>query len=135
MRTGQVGSASAPQGGGRSSLVNALCGSAASGPGGSLATHTVMKVANKVKSKVAMPTIMFYIGYMMRKIVELTQYRKDNGLSRADVGEILGVSPITVWRWEQGQRFPSLKHLPAVAKMCGRSIEELIVKDQADTRA
>jgi len=81
-----------------------------------------------------MRAFLFYNHSMMRKITELTNYRKANNLSRAELGEALGVSPITIWRWEQGQRFPSLKHLPTVAKMCGVTIEDLIV-DQADTRA
>ena len=63
----------------------------------------------------------------MRKLIELTKYREANGLSRADLAERFGVSAVTVWRWEAGERFPSLKFLPKVAKMCGVSIEALLV--------
>ena len=65
----------------------------------------------------------------MKKLTELTHYRAANGLSRQDLADRFGVSAVTIWRWEAGERFPSLRYLPDVAKLTGKSIEELIVGD------
>jgi transcriptional regulator with XRE-family HTH domain len=32
--------------------------------------------------------------------------REENGLSLADVGNAIGTSPTTIWRWEHGERSP-----------------------------
>lgn len=85
-----------------------------------------------VKQKVASSVILCHTPYIMRKLTELTQYRAANSLSRQDLADQFGVSAVTIWRWEAGERFPSLRHLPAVAKMVGKSIEDLIVGDQTE---
>jgi len=71
----------------------------------------------------------------MRKLTELTEYRASNGLSRQDVAEQFGVSAVTVWRWEAGERFPSLRHLPQVARLVGKSIEDLLDGYETEARA
>lgn len=43
---------------------------------------------------------------------ELLQWRKRNGYSQISLGKALGVSSITVYRWEKGMReIPSFLHL------------------------
>lgn len=46
------------------------------------------------------------------KTIELLQWRKKNGYSQITLGKALGVSTITVYRWEKGMReIPSFLHL------------------------
>lgn len=45
------------------------------------------------------------------------QYRKRLGLSAADCGKLLGVSALTVYKWEGGSARPRAKYLPAIAAM------------------
>ena len=43
---------------------------------------------------------------------ELVEWRKKNGYSQIALGKVLGVSNITVFRWEKGMRaIPSFLHL------------------------
>jgi len=43
---------------------------------------------------------------------ELTKWRKKNGYTQISLGKALGVSTITVYRWEKGMRaIPSFLHL------------------------
>jgi len=46
----------------------------------------------------------------VRKLIELTSWRTRNGLSRAAAAEHFNVSPVTIWRWEAGERRPA-RHL------------------------
>jgi DNA-binding transcriptional regulator YiaG len=45
------------------------------------------------------------------------QHRKRLGLSAADCAKLLGVSPLTVYKWESGQTRPRASHLPAIARL------------------
>lgn len=36
----------------------------------------------------------------------LRQFRETNGLSRDRLGELLGVTGMTIYRWERGERMP-----------------------------
>lgn len=45
------------------------------------------------------------------------QHRKRLGLSAADAGKLLGVSGLTVYKWEGGQARPRAKYLPAIAAL------------------
>jgi transcriptional regulator with XRE-family HTH domain len=62
----------------------------------------------------------------MAKLDNLRQWRESNGLSRQDVADQFGVSAVTVWRWEAGERFPSVRYLPKLSKLTGISLEELM---------
>ena len=44
------------------------------------------------------------------------QHRKRLGLSGADCGKLLGVSALTVYKWESGQARPRKMRVPTVAK-------------------
>ena len=61
-----------------------------------------------------------------RPLPELTAYRKARKLSRRALGEILGVTETTVWRWEAGQRRPDREFVPALAEMTGVPAAELM---------
>lgn len=43
--------------------------------------------------------------------MDLISYRKSRGMKQADIGALLGVSDVTVHRWEQGKARPKWRHL------------------------
>jgi DNA-binding transcriptional regulator YiaG len=45
------------------------------------------------------------------------QHRKRLGLSAADCGKLIGVSALTVYKWEGGSARPRAKYLPAIAAL------------------
>lgn len=45
----------------------------------------------------------------------LATHRQRLGLSAADYGALLGVSSLSVYKWESGQARPRAKYLPAIA--------------------
>ncbi len=56
---------------------------------------------------------------------ELRTYRKKNNLSCAALGELLGVTRVTVFRWEDGTRRIGLSVLSRVAEVTGIPREKL----------
>jgi DNA-binding transcriptional regulator YiaG len=52
------------------------------------------------------------------------QHRKRLGLSAADCGKLLGVSALTVYKWEGEQARPRAKYLPAIAALRGMGKRE-----------
>jgi transcriptional regulator with XRE-family HTH domain len=61
-----------------------------------------------------------------RKLPELVAYRKRANLTRTDFARALGVSRVTVWRWEEGKQFPDDRYVPKLAGMLGMSEPELL---------
>jgi DNA-binding transcriptional regulator YdaS (Cro superfamily) len=47
--------------------------------------------------------------------MQLSRYLSDHAISYTKFARLLNVSPITVYRWIHGLRFPS-RHLSAIAK-------------------
>jgi len=56
--------------------------------------------------------------------------RRRKGLTQEDLARLLGVSRITVARWETGQRFPTTEQLMRLSKVLGVSPEELLKTDK-----
>ena len=54
--------------------------------------------------------------------------------TQQDVARALGVYPSTVSKWENGITMPNVKKLPAIAKLYGCSIEELLADQQQKRR-
>lgn len=52
------------------------------------------------------------------------QHRRRLGLSAADAGKLLGVSALSVYKWESGQARPRAKYLPAIAELRGMGKRE-----------
>jgi DNA-binding transcriptional regulator YiaG len=52
------------------------------------------------------------------------KHRQRLGLSAADTGKLLGVSALTVYKWEGGQARPRAKYLPAIAELRGMGKRE-----------
>ena len=55
--------------------------------------------------------------------------RRRKGLTQEDLARLLGVSRITVARWESGQRFPTTEQLMKLSKVLEVSPEELLRVD------
>jgi len=51
--------------------------------------------------------------------------RHDPPLSKTALAEMLGVSRITIWRWEAGTRRPGLQQIPSIAGKTGIPAREL----------
>lgn len=56
----------------------------------------------------------------------LHQMRKNARLTQAEIAKIIGVSRISVVRWEAGVRVPSLADLCAFVEACKCSLSEVI---------
>lgn len=52
-----------------------------------------------------------------RPLPELEAYRAKLNLSRKAFGAQLGVSSVTVYRWEKGERKPDRKFAPAISEL------------------
>lgn len=55
-------------------------------------------------------------------------------LSREEFAGMLGVLPHTVWRWESGERNPSLDMLRRIAKIFEKPIDYLINPTQSPAK-
>ena len=53
-------------------------------------------------------------------------YRKKAGLTQVELGEMLGVSAQTVWRWENGSRQPDIETAVRIANILKCTLDELI---------
>lgn len=54
----------------------------------------------------------------------LAKHRQRLGLSAREVGEILGVSALSVYKWEKGQARPRAKQIEAIARLRGMGKRE-----------
>ena len=54
----------------------------------------------------------------------IKDYRKQNHLSQSDFGELLGVSPQAVYKWEKEVCYPDITLLPDIAGMLGCMIDD-----------
>ena len=63
---------------------------------------------------------------MSKPLIEMTSWRKAHHMSRADVAKRFGVSPVTVWRWETGERRVSLDFAVKVSKAIGTTLERVL---------
>jgi len=56
----------------------------------------------------------------------LARYRREHGLTQAALASELGVWPLTVWRWENGERTPRPKDARRISHHTGISVGDLI---------
>lgn len=58
----------------------------------------------------------YQIGQIIRTL------RKESGLTQLALAQLVGVTRVTVMRWELGLRTPSLSMLDLIAEACGSSL-------------
>lgn len=54
-------------------------------------------------------------------------YREREGISRAELARRIGVDPQTIYRWENGKRWPRRDAMRRIERVTGISITELSV--------
>lgn len=60
---------------------------------------------------------------------QIKMLRKRSGLTQKDVAMCVGVSQVSVWRWEHGLSLPTASKLPTIAKMFGCTVDDLLRKE------
>jgi transcriptional regulator with XRE-family HTH domain len=66
----------------------------------------------------------------------LRELRKQRGWTQAEVAEALGVTDLTVRRWELGQTIPSAYHMKKLCDLFEKSPEELgLLQQRQPSRA
>ena len=61
--------------------------------------------------------------------MKLYEKRKAAGLTQDAVAKELNVTPSAVSQWESGDTRPKIEYLPALARLYGCTIEELLRED------
>lgn len=64
---------------------------------------------------------------------KLAKAREQAGLSRKELAEMLNVGQNTIWRWEAGQREPSLEKIQAIARALGVTTDALMTSEDKKT--
>lgn len=66
-----------------------------------------------------------------RPLIELREHRENQNprISQREMAEVLGVTRVTVARWEMGLRRPDRKFIPELSRITGRSPAELLGVD------
>ena len=62
----------------------------------------------------------------------IAQKRKACGFTQRQLADILNISDKTVSKWERGMSKPRIEKLPAIAKLYGCTVEDLL-KDLGDS--
>ena len=57
--------------------------------------------------------------------------RRKKGYTQADLAERLSLSNKTVSKWENGQGYPDITTLPALAKLFGVTVDELLSEEKS----
>jgi len=56
----------------------------------------------------------------------LAKYRRDRGITQEALATELGVWPLTVWRWENGERTPRIKDARRIAEHTGIPLASIL---------
>ena len=68
------------------------------------------------------------------KVTNLVNLRKGKGLTQEQLANVIGVSRVTLARWETGEFQPSLDYLLALSEYFGVSIDFLVGKNNDHAR-
>lgn len=55
-------------------------------------------------------------------VMDLRTYRKQQGWTQAEMGNLVGVSGVTIHRWERGAARPSLDAVEAIQRISGGAV-------------
>jgi transcriptional regulator with XRE-family HTH domain len=67
----------------------------------------------------------------MKELQALKDFRQANSLSRRELGERLGVDPMTIKRWEKGDNLPHRRHWEKIKSETGVSLDVLVTSEVA----
>lgn len=62
----------------------------------------------------------------------LKKLRIQQGVSQEYIAKVMQVTPATVSRWENGEFLPKTDKLPALAKLLGCTVDELLRKEEEE---
>lgn len=65
-------------------------------------------------------------------MAKLKQMREQCGLSVIKAAELMGLSRITVWNYENGKRSPSFEKLQRFAKIYGCTVNDFVEEKKED---
>ena len=58
---------------------------------------------------------------------KIKAYRNENALSLKEFGDLIGVSPQAVYKWEQNTCYPDIIFLPHLARILGCTTDDFFV--------
>ena len=59
----------------------------------------------------------------------ILNYRRKQGLTQGEFGELLGVSAVAISKWEREICYPDIFLLPELSRLIGVSIDEMMGND------
>jgi transcriptional regulator with XRE-family HTH domain len=59
----------------------------------------------------------------MEQLQTIRKLREARGWTQLELGNMLGVTPVTVYNWERGQHMPTAPQLRALARAFGVSMD------------
>lgn len=62
---------------------------------------------------------------MAMRMKTIRELREERGWTQLELGNTLGVTPVTVYNWERGQHMPTASQLRALAKAFGVSMDAI----------
>ena len=66
------------------------------------------------------------------EILSFLSARRKAGLTQAAVAEHLGISAASVCLWEAGKTVPDSRKLPAIARLYGCTVDELLEDEEKE---
>ncbi len=60
---------------------------------------------------------------------KIKDYRKSHKLTQGEFGELLGISPQAVSKWERVECYPDITFLPELARMFGCRVDDFFKGD------
>ena len=63
-------------------------------------------------------------------LTNIKKARLIKGIQQKELAEQLGISQVSVCKWEQGKAFPNVKRLKQVADILGTSVESLLPDEE-----
>ena len=61
----------------------------------------------------------------MKQMQTIRELREGRGWTQLQLGNMLGVTPVTVYNWERGQHMPTAPQLRALARVLGVSMDAI----------
>lgn len=59
--------------------------------------------------------------------ISLKAARVNAGLTQKELGKALGVSQVTIWKWEVGQSEPKFSQFQKLCDICGVKTEDIFL--------